>query len=107
MTPNENTTLADMLMASARTRETLKTMGGETKFLEIPRKKPFVPFPVEGLTFFGHYWLDKTEIGPLTSQLACLDFSVARGGALVAYRYHTGDKELFADRFVAVDALPE
>ena len=49
----------------------------------------------------------QTEIGPLTSQLACLDFSVARGGALVAYRYHTGDKELFADRFVAVDALPE
>ena len=107
VTPDENTTLADMLMASAKTRETLKTMGGETKFLEIPRKKPFVPFPVEGLTFFGHYWLDKTEIGPLTSQLACLDFSVARGGALVAYRYHTGDKELFADRFVAVDALPE
>ena len=71
------------------------------------QKKPFVPFLVEDLTFFGHYWLDKTEIGPLTSQLACLDFSVARGGALVAYRYHTGDKELFADRFVAVDALPE
>ena len=95
-----------MLMASARTREALKTMGGDTKFLEIPRKKPFVPYPVEGLTFFGHYWLDKTEITPLTPQLACLDFSVARGGALVAYRYHTGDQVLFDDRFVVVDSQP-
>ena len=104
--PDENTTLADMLMAGARTREALKTMGGDTKFLEIPRKKPFVPYPVEGLTFFGHYWLDKTEIAPLTPELACLDFSVARGGALVAYRYHTGDQVLFDDRFVVVDSQP-
>ncbi|GAB3735601.1 metallophosphoesterase [Hymenobacter agri] len=37
--------------------------------------------------FFGHYWL-KGEPRLLTPHSVCLDYSVARGGELVAYRWH-------------------
>lgn len=43
-------------------------------------------------TFFGHYWL-KSHLPWLTSNThACLDFSVARGGHLVAYRWDGEDR---------------
>ncbi|MES1936765.1 metallophosphoesterase [Salinisphaera hydrothermalis] len=48
--------------------------------------------------FFGHYWLT----GMPTRQqdnVACLDYSVARGGQLVAYRWD-GEQRLARDRFV-------
>ena len=37
--------------------------------------------------FFGHYWL-RGEPRLLTPHAVCLDYSVARGGELVAYRWH-------------------
>ncbi|GAB3571216.1 metallophosphoesterase family protein [Hymenobacter daeguensis] len=37
--------------------------------------------------FFGHYWL-RGEPRLLTPHSVCLDYSVARGGELVAYRWH-------------------
>ncbi|WP_133407051.1 metallophosphoesterase [Parashewanella tropica] len=48
--------------------------------------------------FFGHYWLQ----GKPTVQSAkavCVDYSVAKGGELVAYRW-SGEKELTDDNFV-------
>jgi hypothetical protein len=38
--------------------------------------------------FFGHYWLPLPAVGPqpVAQNLACLDYSVARGGPLTAYR---------------------
>jgi hypothetical protein len=51
--------------------------------------------------FLGHYWLTGTP-APLASNIACLDYSVAKpGGKLVAYRWD-GERELRADRFVSV-----
>ena len=50
--------------------------------------------------FFGHYWLTGTP-RPFTPAIACLDYSVARGGSLCAYRFD-GERELGADRFVCV-----
>ena len=50
--------------------------------------------------FFGHYWLKGTpEL--YRSNVCCLDYSVAKGGALVAYRF---DEEavLGNERFVVV-----
>jgi hypothetical protein len=43
--------------------------------------------------FVGHYWL-KGEPGPLTDQIACLDYSVAGsgGGKLCAYRWSSERK---------------
>lgn len=37
--------------------------------------------------FFGHYWL-KGEPGLYRDNICCLDYSVAKGGKLVAYRYN-------------------
>lgn len=52
--------------------------------------------------FFGHYWLpfegDARLIAP---NIACLDYSVAKDGALVAYRWD-GEQALTPDRFVCV-----
>lgn len=53
-------------------------------------------------TFIGHYWLDPREPpAPLSARVACVDFSVARGGPLVAYRFD-GELELAPANFVAV-----
>jgi len=47
--------------------------------------------------FLGHYWLTG-EPKPLQSNIACLDYSVAKGGKLVAYRWD-GENCLEQDRF--------
>ena len=52
--------------------------------------------------FFGHYWLSG-PVAPLSDRVACLDYSVARGGALCAYRFD-GTLPLTADRFVCVSS---
>ena len=55
-------------------------------------------------TFIGHYWFDPTvEISPASRRVACVDYSVAAGGLLVAYRFD-GETELSTDKFVAVEA---
>ena len=54
-------------------------------------------------TFIGHYWLDVARDGlaPRSERVACVDYSVARGGPLVAYRFD-GEAVLEAGRFVGV-----
>lgn len=103
MKPDAQTSLIDMMMAGRRSRLSLQSDGADVPFTS----KTFEPYPVLGLTFFGHYWLDAEELGPLTDQLACMDFSVARGGLLAAYRHEPGDKKLYAERFVTVPAIKD
>ena len=56
--------------------------------------------------FLGHYWLEGTP-APLESNVACLDYSVAkRGGRLTAYRWD-GEQVLERDRFVWVERVEE
>lgn len=50
--------------------------------------------------FFGHYWMNG-EPRLLRSNVICLDYSVARGGVLCAYRWDRG-APLSPDRFVWV-----
>lgn len=51
--------------------------------------------------FFGHYWL-RAAVPYLTSETrACLDFSVAKAGHLVAYRWD-GESRLRTDKLVWV-----
>ncbi len=50
--------------------------------------------------FFGHYWLTGTP-APLSPVTACLDYSVAKGGPLCAYRYD-GEFPLRRDNFICV-----
>ncbi|MBL4761573.1 MAG: metallophosphoesterase [Gammaproteobacteria bacterium] len=48
--------------------------------------------------FIGHYWLTG-EPAPLTNNIACLDYSVANGGKLVAYRWD-GEAVLSKEKFM-------
>jgi hypothetical protein len=53
--------------------------------------------------FFGHYWLPAdAKKEPVAPNLACLDYSVANGGNLTAYRWD-GEPKLKAEKFVAAD----
>jgi hypothetical protein len=47
--------------------------------------------------FIGHYWL-RGRPGLMANNVACLDYSVAKGGDLVAYRW-SGEKELSEKNF--------
>ncbi|MCO4756440.1 MAG: metallophosphoesterase [Oceanospirillaceae bacterium] len=55
--------------------------------------------------FIGHYWRDG-EPAPITSNIACLDYSAVKFGKLVAYRYD-GEAELRKDKFIWVDVRKE
>jgi hypothetical protein len=52
--------------------------------------------------FFGHYWLQGTP-GISSDYAACLDFSVAKGGFLTAYRW-SGESRLSSHNIVYVNA---
>ncbi len=53
--------------------------------------------------FVGHYWLAPSHPrAPLTRNVACVDFSVAKGGPLVAYRWN-GQGPLTDAGFVSSD----
>jgi len=55
---------------------------------------------------FGHYWMPgELAPAPLAPNVACLDYSVARGGRLCAYRWD-GESTLQPARFVSVPCAP-
>ena len=64
----------------------------------LPQPDPF-PAPTKPV-FVGHYWL-KGEPSPLSNLVACVDYSVAKGGKLAAYRWN-GESVLKREHFVAV-----
>ena len=76
----------------------------EVSFEQIP----VTPLPQESLiidrdprpVIFGHYWLPGEPM-LLSGRRACLDFSVAAGGPLVAYRWD-GEEMLTAENLVSV-----
>jgi hypothetical protein len=63
------------------------------------------PYPAEAKpVFLGHYWLTATRPALLAENVACLDFSVAKGGFLCAYRWD-GERKLTDAHFVWVAAV--
>lgn len=48
--------------------------------------------------FFGHYWLKEDKPVILSANACCLDYSVAKGGVLAAYRWN-GESELNSENF--------
>ena len=61
----------------------------------------FEPYlSTEKPVFVGHYWLDahKDKIALRAPNVACLDYSIAKGGSLVAYQMNTAS--LDAEAFV-------
>lgn len=59
----------------------------------------------EPLLFVGHYWCDG-EPKPVTSNVACIDYSAVKFGKLVAYRLDQ-EKVLDPAKFIWVDVLKE
>ena len=59
-----------------------------------------VPYPQNAKpVFVGHYWLSGRQPELLRHNIACVDWSVAKGGFLCAYRWD-GERELNAGKFV-------
>jgi hypothetical protein len=56
--------------------------------------------PSEKPVFIGHYWL-KGIPERLAENVACIDYSVAKGGKLVAYRWE-GENQLYDENFIYV-----
>ncbi len=71
-------------------KEKLQTMVIDQCAIYPPEQKP---------VFIGHYWLKPASIEPLHDNVACLDYSVAKKGKLVAYRWQ-GEKKLLKAHFV-------
>lgn len=69
---------------------------GDAANLAIPDHVPSY-YPDQPPCFIGHYWLHGTP-EPLTTNVACLDYSIAKDGKLVAYRWN-GEQILSADNF--------
>jgi hypothetical protein len=60
------------------------------------RAQPYEGPPV----LFGHYWFTgRPEV--ISPRFACVDYSVANGGPLVAYRWD-GESELFSGKLTWV-----
>jgi hypothetical protein len=80
----------------------------EVPELEIPADAlpEFEAYPAEHApVFVGHYWLTGTP-KPLATNVACTDYSVAKGGKLVAYRWD-GEQMLSGNKFLWVDNLDQ
>ncbi len=61
-----------------------------------------VPYPTTAKpVFVGHYWLSAQRPELLADNVACLDYSVAKGGFLCAYRWE-GEQKLRNENFVWV-----
>lgn len=73
---------------------------------EVVARIPDAPMPADQRigpyagppVFFGHYWLTQHP-APMAPNLACVDYSAADGGDLVAYRWE-GEPELRATHFL-------
>ena len=55
--------------------------------------------PEEKPVFIGHHWLSADRPTLLAENVACLDYSVAKGGFLCAYRWK-GEAKLNEENFV-------
>jgi len=71
----------------------------------VPADYPRLHYPSDAPpVFFGHYWLTG-QPEPQAPDVACLDYSVGRGGDLVAYRWD-GEATLETEKFWRVPADP-
>jgi hypothetical protein len=73
---------------------------------DLPLPQPVLdearPYPVDAKpVFIGHYWMQGTQPGLLRQNVACVDWSVAKGGFLCAYSWR-GEQELDPRNFTCV-----
>lgn len=69
---------------------------------KIPADVHFNIYPGDAPpVFFGHYWLEDTYPVIQAANVICLDFSVAKNGYLVSYRW-SGEEQIDTRHFVLV-----
>lgn len=102
--PASNLRLAAMIPTGTRCRD------GRV-YPPLPETAIDTPVPIEPYVddvpvFYGHYWASG-PLAPTSDRTACIDYSVAKGGPLVAYRW-SGESALTTDHFVstAEDVTP-
>jgi len=79
-------------------RKDLSLMLGKVSVAQVIDQA--VPYPTDAKpVFVGHYWLSAEQPETLSNNVACLDYSVAKGGFLCAYRWN-GESKLRNDNFV-------
>ncbi len=64
----------------------------ELEHVQLPKEIDAQPYsPDAPPVFFGHYWLNPKFAAPAkqAENVVCLDYSVAKGGVLVGFRYST------------------
>jgi hypothetical protein len=88
---NEDTLLENVVLPSG-------ILDDETGKLPISSNELVGYATSEKPVFFGHYWFQGTP-EKIASNVACLDYSVAKNGKLVAYRW-SGEASLSNDNFV-------
>lgn len=65
------------------------------------------PYPLDAKpVFIGHYWMSGRQPELLAQNVACVDYSVAKGGFLCAYRWH-GEQQLSHQNFFWVGKEPK
>jgi hypothetical protein len=75
--------------------------GKENLLPDVPLPDTWKGHRYEGPpVLFGHYWFSGTP-DVISPQFACLDYSVAKGGPLLAYRWD-GEAELTAKKLAWV-----
>jgi len=109
----------DAVREASRSHASDSPMPGEGREPELPGQTkntppadmemiPDVPMPAEWTAhkysgppvIFGHYWFHKTP-NICSARFACVDYSVANGGPLVAYRWD-GEEELTNEKLAWV-----
>lgn len=74
--------------------------GAAGSLADMALPQPVLPGHVgESPVFVGHYWLSGDH-APLAPRIASVDYSVAKGGPLVAYRWN-GERDLLTSGFVS------
>ena len=66
---------------------------------DSPVVSPVEPYRSATPVIVGHYWF-RGDPAPCSAKVACVDYSAAKGGPLVAYRW-SGETELTAEHFAA------
>lgn len=68
----------------------------------LPSDLKFEIYPADAPpVFFGHYWLEDKWPVIQSENVVCLDYSIAKGGNLVAYRW-SGEQTLHPEKFMMV-----
>lgn len=95
---------ADTLRAAALIPPGTNMFGPDGAPVPAPTDRPLradevAPYVGPCPVLFGHYWWKRGSSEPMNPLAGCLDFSVAKGGELAAYRWD-GEAELDPSRLV-------